>query len=91
MRNFIRLTMFRGFSSTQSAEIPVYINADQIVYFNTQSRDLLRYDLPQKPNTSYVKERCTHTIISFAIGLQEESESIYVIETPEQIMEQIHA
>lgn len=82
----IKLTLFQLYDDT--GEPLVWVNPAQITYMYTTTRK-------QHGWKDYIvemnKREIPVTIISFAAGLGEESDSISVLETPEEILRLIRS
>jgi hypothetical protein len=88
---FIKLTMFIGYYPKSPHHKPieeVYINPANITYFNPQVMTVYRHDQAED-NQTPPEEKITVTIISFAAGLHEESDSVTVLESPAEILKRI--
>lgn len=83
---FIELTLFTSYGLNKAPTQPVWVQVEQITYFTQFTREVYRYDLGRDAKGSVKSEELTTTSISFAAGMQEEVDSIQVMETPEEIL-----
>lgn len=79
---FIKLTMF--LASAPDKPRPVYVNVNHITHMYQHTGK--HYRRVEKENSTVSEQyEATYTIICFDTGLREESDSVNVIETPEDI------
>jgi hypothetical protein len=83
---FIKLSQFMGYFKERAPVQSVWVNPDHITYITTWTKEVLRYDLEVIEGKTQ-KVMITTTILSFVAGLQEESDSVSVLETPDMIMQ----
>lgn len=84
---FIKLTQVMMVAGEQK-ETTVYVNSDNITYILAfkQSYYLIRSPEDKTSTVNDLRRFHTVTSISFTAGMQEESDSINVLETPETVM-----
>lgn len=85
---FMKLTQISMLGGIEKTN-PVYVNTDNITWFGAfeQPYYITRAQDDVSSSVNDLKRFHTVTSISFTAGLHEESESINVKETPEEIMD----
>lgn len=87
---FIKLSQFMGYFKGREPFQPVWVNPTHITYITTWTKETQRYDLEPVDGKTQ-KETITTTTLSFVAGLREESDSLSVRETPDEVMQIIRA
>lgn len=85
---FIQLTTYFGHYKDLPSVGTVWVNPNHITYMSAEEQSIRRYDLTTQEFPTPPVEEITLTTVSFVAGLQEKSDSIKVIESPEDIIRQ---
>lgn len=85
---FIKLTQLPNYSAQDPQSRPAYVNPAFITYMLPYDKRVHRYDL-RTSSAPLPIDITPVTSICFPAGLQEEADSIDVLETPEEIIELI--